>query len=193
MTSQEMELQVLLKELEHADKQISSFMELQMKILGVVFTLLAATLGLLFTNKVGIKLEPQNIAILLVIISVVGSFGVMQSIINYGISLGYMHNKQDFISPRLKDLIKLKELPLQAVTAFESSPAKAPVLFATATVAAGIAVLNAVVLWQAWGKAGDEFSTKIYISLAGLLLISTLVCQALIGKAMKKIGISHKK
>lgn len=189
VTDKEFEFQVLLKELDHADKQISAFMDLQMKVLGVVFTILAASLGLLLSTAPDKALTPHNLAKLLVVISVVGSFGVIQSTINYGIALGYMHNKVHFIAPRLQRLIGLDQPPLQAVTAFQESPARVPVLLATLGLAAGILALNTGVLWSAWNLAAENSLTQMLVGGAALLIGFTALCQFMTWRAMKRIGI----
>jgi hypothetical protein len=189
VTDKEFEFQVLLKELDHADKQISAFMDLQMKILGVVFTILAASLGLLLSTAPDKALTPHNLAKLLVVISAVGSFGVIQSTINYGIALGYMHNKLHFIAPRLQRLIGLAQPPLQAVTAFQESPARVPVLLATLGLAAGIFALNGGVLWSAWDLVAKNSLTQMLVMGAVLLIIFAAMCQFMTWRAMKRIGI----
>ena len=187
----EFEFQILVKELEHADKQISSYMDLQMKILGVVFTLLAASLGILFSTKTGQTLTQENVSVVLGVISLLSSFGFLQTVINYGIALGYMYYKQCNIAPRLQRQIGLSDTPLQAITAFQQSPARLPVMIAMSVMSVCIFTLNAGILYYAWCNATGHILIKGFIIFAAVILLLTVLCQAFIGMAMKKIGIIH--
>ncbi len=186
MTEPEMEFQLLVKELEHADRQIGSYLDLQMKILGFVFTFLVGCLGFLVAGKAeGL----ENLPRLLVIASAVGSFGVLQSSINYGIALGYIYNKERWLSPRLQRLLKLTERPLYAVRAFQTSPARLPVFLSTFVVALGVDVLNAVLLFEALSSRGIGTTTRFLAIAATALLAVVVVVQALMGLAMARAGV----
>jgi hypothetical protein len=188
-TDKEFEFQVLLKELDHADKQIGSYMDLQIKILAVVFAILSASLGFLITTDAG-KLTPHNVAKLLVVVSVVSSLAVIQSTIYYGIALGYIHCKVQSIAPRLQRLIGLSEPPLQALNAFRQSPTRGPVLLSTAIFFAGILALNAAALGFAWSLVAAGAQTKWLIGGAAVLIIASIACKVMTYGAMKQVGIS---
>lgn len=185
-----MHFELLMKELEHADRQIGSYMDLQMKILALVFAFLGASLGLLLSTEKDRALTPQGTAKLLIIASAVASFGVLQSSINYGTALAYMHNKTHFIAPRIKVLLQLQEMPLPAIRAFRESPASPPVLLATLILAVGLAALNAGLLIIAWQKATRFSVTWWLIGGAALLLVSVIVVQIQMGRAMNSTGIA---
>ena len=72
MVEKDMEFQVILKELDHADRQIASYLDLQMKILGFVFAFLGTSVGLTLVTEAGKALQPDSLAKLLAIISAVG-------------------------------------------------------------------------------------------------------------------------
>src|SRR6185295_6769344 len=105
MPEHEMEFQLLLGEVEHANQQIGGYMDLQVKILGSLFSALGVGLGLLFA--VGKTVSSVATAKVLVALSLVASFGVIQSSISYGIALGYMHYKTFILAPKLRELLKL--------------------------------------------------------------------------------------
>jgi len=189
MTEKEMELQVLLKELDHADNQISSYLDLQIKTLGLVFTVLAASLGLLLASNQADAISPHNLAKLLVIIASTASFGVLQSSVNYGIALGYMYGKSTSIAPRIQKLLALAERPLRALESFRESPSRIPVFLATAVLAVGIVVLEVGLLSYAWRLSAPESLTRWAVRAAFVLLVAVVVCQILIADAMRKIGL----
>jgi hypothetical protein len=193
MTDSELHFQLLTKELDHADKQISAYMDQQMKILGFVFAFLGTSMGLFLTVRTGDGLSPQNLASLLVLASGVGSFGVLQSVINYGIALGYMYDKECYIATRFQKLLNLNERPLFAVRAFRESPAQIPVLLSTLVIAVGVDVLNAAILWAAFHTGALGTITCILgIGAVGLLGFVVFV-QVRTGRAMRTIGIASAK
>lgn len=188
--SENLEFDLLVKELEHADKQISAYMDLQMKILGFVFTVLAAATGLLLSTKVGERLDSRGLAQLLILVSAVGSFGVLQSSVNYGIALGYIYNKECYLAPRFQKLLMLPEKPLYAVRAFRASPARPPVMFSTLVVAIGIDVLNVALLRRVFMTRDLGGVTKGLAIAAAILVGLVAVTQVWIGLAMKKTGVA---
>ncbi len=190
MDTREMEFQVIMKELDHADTQIQSYMDLQMKILGVVFTFLGGILGLLLSTKVTDGTRHQDLAKLLIIASSLGSFGVLQSSIVYGTVIGYIYGKVHLIAPRLARLLDLKEAPLLAVRAFRESPAMLPVMLATGALALGISALNLGVIWSALRLATSGSLTQ-YLGLGALALFAVvIVVQVQMALAMRAVGVA---
>ena len=109
MTNAEAELQVLLSEKEHADKQISSYLELQLKLLAFLLGAGSAALGFVFAKGEKI-LEPREIAIVILVTCVAGCVVMLQSVVTYGIALGYIHYKKSTLVPRLNVLFALQPL-----------------------------------------------------------------------------------
>ncbi len=188
----EMEFQIIIKELDHADRQIESYMDLQTKILGVVFTFLGVILGLLLSKVTKVE-NPQDLAKLLIVASALGSFGVLQSTIAYGSVIGYIYGKVHLIAPRLVKLLDLKETPLLAVRAFRESPAMRPVLLSTGVLAVGISALNAGVLWSALRVAASGSLTQYLAVGASTLLAAVLVIQVQMALAMRSVGVASRK
>lgn len=190
MNEKEMEFQLLVKELEHADGQVSSYLDLQMKILGLVFTVLAAGVGLLLTSRPDEAMSANNLAKLLTIAAAVASFAVLQSSITYGIALGYMHAKVSNLAPRFQRLLSLSEPPLQAVLAFQSSPSRLPVFLATIVLAVGLVGLELALLGIAWRLTTPGSLTRWFVRAGFALLVAVVACQVLIGAAMRKVGLA---
>ena len=191
MDTTEMEFQIIMKELDHADRQIQSYMDLQMKILGVAFTFLGGILGLLLSKATGVA-NPQDLAKLLIVASALGSFGVLQSSIVYGTVIGYIYGKVHLIAPRLVRLLNLKETPLLAVRAFRESPAMLPVILATGVLAVGISALNVGVLWSAL-RLATSWSLTQYLALgASALLAAVIVIQVQMALAMRAVGVASR-
>ena len=189
MEDKSMEFQLILKELDHADRQIASYLDLQMKILGLVFAFLGTSIGLTLVTEAGKALTPGSLATLLTVISAVGSVGVLQSSINYGIALSYMNSKGTYISSRLQRLLNLQERPLTAIEAFRDGPARRPVMFATAVLGFGILALNAGILTFAWSSLSNDKGSLWFAVLATGLLSGSVVAQLLMRRAMKAVGV----
>ena len=80
----EQELRVLMSEKEQADRQIGAYLELQVKVHTVIFTAAAVAAGWIFAQHEGAvaSMDVRGAAILA--LAFLGSFAVLQGIINFG-------------------------------------------------------------------------------------------------------------
>jgi hypothetical protein len=182
----EREFQLLLAETEHANKQIGSYMDLQIKLIGFLFSALGAFVAILFAAS----LSSSNMAKAFLTISLIASFGVFQTAITYGTALSYIGYKAKILAPRLKELLQLGYQPLEAVRAFTSAGVSRAVFFSTCFVMAGITFLNLCLLRYCWELAGDnEGGIKFGIIVALIWVVGTVVAQILMGRALQRIGV----
>ena len=187
MTPEEVELQILLSEKEHADKQIGSYLELQLKLLAFLLGAGSAGLGFVFARGDQL-LKPAEIAIVILVACAAGCVVMLQSIVTYGIALGYIYYKKSILGPRLVTLFRLPASPLLAVRSFTESPARLPVFLASAFLTAVHAIATAALLVYA---AGIAFMTKatywMFVACWALLAV-TIMCEVLLAGSMKKVG-----
>jgi hypothetical protein len=182
MDATEIELQILLSEKEHANHQISSYVELQLKLVAFFFGAGSAALGFLLT-KGAEALTPEEKATVILVGCVAGCIVMLQSVITYGIVLGSIHYKKAIPGPRLGILANLPGSPLLAVKSFTSSPARIPVFFAAALLnllhMVGTASLLVWVEDQApnWALAG-----------CWGLVVLTVIIELLMARAMKMVA-----
>lgn len=120
--SAEKELEILLSEKEQADKQIGSYMDLQLKVHTVIFTAAAVAAGWIFAqSKAGQPPSPEVRGAAALTLAYLGSFAILQGTITYGIVLGYIRYKHFVVGRRMQDLLELKRNPLVAMQAISSS------------------------------------------------------------------------
>lgn len=185
------EFKLLLAETEHANKQIGSYMGVQMKLLGVLFSALGAFVAILFAAEDKVALSNSNLAKAFLAISLIASFGVFQTAISYGTALSYIGYKARRLAPRFKALLRLNYQPLDSIRAFNSGGVSRAVLFSTCFLMAGITFLNLLLLRYCWKLAGEgEPGIKCGIVVAWIWVVGTVIAQILVGCAMKNIGVA---
>ncbi len=72
MNVEDQQFEILIHEIEHADRQISSYMALQLKIVGIIFSALAISIGWIFSQKRG--LCDSELSVILIIILFINTF-----------------------------------------------------------------------------------------------------------------------
>jgi hypothetical protein len=185
MDKVEAELNILMSEKEHADKQIGSYLELQVKVHTFIFTAAAAAAaGWIFARKEGDLSSPEVRSAAVLVLAFLGSFAILQGIIVYGIVLGYIRYKNKVVGNRIKDLLGLDRNPLMALQAIASSSSNRIVM--TSSIFGGVFLLGisggllgyAFLLWQ------DARARN------GLLLGGLLVCAILwLGILISGLGL----
>lgn len=115
MDKVEQELRILLSEKEQADRQIGSYLELQVKVQTVIFTAAAVAGGWLFAQQ---KSTPPTVEVrgaAVLTLAFLGCISTLQGIVNYGIVLGYIRYKHLKVGDRMGKLLDLKQNPLAAL------------------------------------------------------------------------------
>jgi hypothetical protein len=98
-------LQVLLAEQKHIDAQIETMMDLQIKMLAVLFPALAVAAGWIFSSKDKPPLSPDAQGGALIILIAAMCFGILLSVICYSISAEYSRYKSQVLGPHLERLL----------------------------------------------------------------------------------------
>jgi hypothetical protein len=174
----EQELRVLMSEKEQADRQIGAYLELQVKVHTVIFTAAAVAAGWIFAQHEGAvaSMDVRGAAILA--LAFLGSFAVLQGIINYGIVLGYIRYKYMVVGRRIQELLKLERNPLAALRAIAFSSSNRMVTIAS--IFGGVFMLGA-----SGGLLGYGISIRTSVSstlfpgglvACALLWLGTLIC-----------------
>ena len=121
MDKVEAELNILMSEKEQADKQIGSYLELQVKVHTFIFTAAAAAAGWIFAQNKGGLSSPEVRGAAVLALAFLGSFAILQGITVYGIVLGYIRYKNLVIGNRMKILLGLDRNPLMALQVIANS------------------------------------------------------------------------
>ncbi len=98
-------LQVLLGEQKHIDAQIETMMDLQIKLLAVLFPAVAAAAGWLFGTDEKHILSPIAQGEVLLVLIAVMCFGILLSVICYSLSAEYSRYKSDVLGPRFQQVL----------------------------------------------------------------------------------------
>lgn len=200
MTSEqqkEKECQLLLAETEHVNKQISGYMGLQIKLLAFVFAAFGGGLGLLFaTSDKEISVDrPLKI---LVVLSLLGSFAILQTVITYGVVLTNIDYKTHVLGPKWQAILGLRYAPLDAAAWYGRSPVKKPTIIATIFLVFGAALANlALVTYlgiEGFGRnCADEMKYEWGVRLAvvatGAMAVATVVSLFFLRPAMNAVGL----
>jgi hypothetical protein len=187
MNPAETELQVLLSEKEHADRQIASYTELQLKLLAFLFGVGSVVLGLIFAT--GDKKLPEGSApVVIIVASIAGCIVMLQSVLTYGIALGYIHYKKAMLAPRLVELAQLPTMPPLTVQSYRSSPARLPVFLASALLAVLHLVGTSGLLVYAASQSCPTTAMVFIFSATWALLVITAGLEVLLALAMKAVA-----
>lgn len=187
MTKEEAEFQVLMSEKEHADKQISSYLELQLKLLAFLLGTGSAVLGFVFA-KGDKSLKPPEIAVIILVACFAGCVLMLQSVVTYGIALGYIHYKKATLAPRLRDLFLLGHEPALSVKSFGDSPARYPVFMASGALALVHALATSALLTYASYLVSAKRVIVASFVACWVLLIITLAIEVALARAMREVG-----
>jgi hypothetical protein len=185
----EKEFQLLLAETEYANKQIGSYMGVQMKLLGILFPAIGAIIAVLFATEKDPVLSELNTAKALLTLSLIGSFGILQTSITYGSTLTYMHYKNKVLGPRLEALLKLGYKPLSTIDSFVKTGVSDAVFFATYLATLGITLLNFGLLCYCWRLAQCERGLRLAIGVGFAGVIGSIAAQVRTRQAIKAVGL----
>jgi len=181
---------LLLSEKEHADRQIGSYLELQLKMMAFLFSALvvAAGLGLGGGSKAGIT--PSQTGVTLLIVVFIGIFAILQSVIMYGIVLGYIRYKQMVIGRSLKEVLGLTANPLQALPTISRASSNTVVLGASFLLGGGITAGTVILLVAALRSALQAASPALIagVSACALLLLGAVACFIALIRAMAQLA-----
>jgi len=156
------QFELLMSEKEQADKQIGSYLELQLKLHGVIFTAAAVGAGWAFAKGSGeFSAVPEVRATAALTVAVVAIFAVLQTTVNYGIALGYIRYKHRVVGRRLQALLHLQGNPLAALRTISASRSNSAVMLASVASSllllsgsAGLIVYSGVAVSEMRGMSG---------------------------------------
>jgi hypothetical protein len=186
------EFELLLAEADHSDEQIGSYMGLQTKQLGILFPAIGAIIAAVFAAKDGV-LSDQNAAKALLTLSLIGSFGILQTSITYGSTLTYMHYKNEVLGPKLKALLNLHYKPLSIIDSFVKTGVNGAVFFATYFATLGITLLNFGLLCYCWHLAHCERGLQLAIGAGFAGVIGSIAALVRTRQAIKAVHLLSSK
>lgn len=188
-TEKEKEFELLLSEANYADKQIGSFMGVQTKLLGILFPAIGAVIAVVFATEKDHGLSEPNTVKALLTLSLIGSFGILQTSIIYGSTLTYMHHKNKVLGPRLEALLKLNYQPLSTLDSFVNTGVSGAVFFSTYLATLGITLLNFGLLCYCWSLAHCEWGLRFAVGVGFAGVISSVAAQVRTRQAIKAVGL----
>jgi len=173
--------ELLMSEKEQADKQIGSYLELQLKLHTVMFTGAAVGAGWAFAKGGGgFASEPEVRATAALTVAVVAIFAVLQAAANYGIVLGYIRYKHQVIGRQLQALLHLTSNPLSALRTIGASRSNSVVMLASVSGgllffggSAGLIAYSGLALRETGGVAGMLGLAVVTCSLFWLVAAGT--------------------
>lgn len=188
-TEREKEFELLLAETDYANKQIGSYMGVQMKLLGILFPVIGTIIAAVFAAEKNDVLSKESTATALLTLSLIGSFGILQTSITYGSTLTYMHYKNKFLAPKLQALLDLRYQPLATIDSFVETGVSDAVFFATYFATVGITVLNFFLLCYCLILANCDTGLMLAIGLGFAGVIGSYLAQVRTHRAIKAVGL----
>jgi hypothetical protein len=185
----EKEFALLLAEAEYADKQIGNYQGIQTKQLGILFPAIGAVVAVVFAAEKEAGLSPTNTAMVLLTLSFIGSFGILQTAITYGSILPYVHYKNEVLGPKLKSLLNLSYKPYTVIDSFANTGGSGAVFFATYFATLGVTLLNFGLLCYCWRLAHCEQGLRFAIGLGFAGVIGSFVALLRTHKAIVRVGL----
>jgi len=131
---------VLMKEKEYVDKQISSNLAANLKIISFVVGAVVTGVGWLASSK---HLDPRNVTVILLALVIFSGIGSMVGSIYNGFTFGFIAYKSLYLDPLFRDLIGLDFNPLRTSAFISSQPSRLPIILGTI----GSAVLQLLLSW----------------------------------------------
>ena len=121
--------QVLVKEKEYIDSQISANLEANIKILGAVATAVVAGLGWVFSKDTSI--QPHQVVAILLALVTLSSFGSLIGTIFNGFAFGYIAYKALYLGRLFRHLCNIGFNPLLTSGYFSATPGQKPIIVGT--------------------------------------------------------------
>jgi hypothetical protein len=184
---QEIALRVLLSEKEHADRQISGYLELQLKLIAFIFGAAGAVLSLAFA-KLADRPSASELGYICAFLSVGSSLVSLQSTITYGIALNYIRYKQRDIMPDLRAMSGFDSHSLNAVAGFIDGPSRIPVLYATAAVSALHPLASLGLLVYGAERMCPSLAKAATLTFGAVAFLCSLAGSVVLAQAMKKVS-----
>jgi hypothetical protein len=175
---------LLLNEKDHVDGQISSFLDLQIKILTFLFAALAAAFGWIFRD--GATASPNEAkALILVGTAISACFGILLSIGTYAAAQAYIYYKTVVLGATFQEILRLREPPF-ATRLWSQSPGGKVLSVATGLLWLLVFLFTVWLLAAAWYFGTKLAHVLVLISVA--LLMLTLGAAALLARSIRITG-----
>lgn len=172
-------LELLLKEKEHVDAQISRNLQANVQIMGAVVAALVAGLGWTFSKSGPLEAE-QAKAVMLALVTLT-SFGAFIGGTFNGFAFGYIAYKTCYLGPLFQKLLRLQFNPQLTSAYVGTTPAQWAILFSTAASGGAQTLLSwGLFLWAySWppdnpaGTASFGVPTGAFWAVGVILLLAT--------------------
>jgi hypothetical protein len=179
----EQRFQLFMSEKEFADSQIGSFFDLHVKVLtflGAAFILL----GWLYSDKPK-QVDDPAIGFIALAVVVVGCSVILQAVVLYGSSLGYLEYKITTLSREFARMLSLDDMPFTTFRDWRWSSTQPPVSLSAIALFIMHLVASSILLCVAWSYGRKiEFFSLAVIGTAVYLAV-TLCAEVLMFRAIR--------
>jgi len=190
-SSRELALRVLLAEKEYLDGRITAVLDLQTKINGIVLPSLTLVGGWLVAGPDHGAVNPSLRSIGLLAIVAVFCAVNLQTVINWLIGAGNIHQKIVILEGRLRSVLDLPDQPLITFNGWATGPIRSSLGLAGLLLSLLQISLCVFALLVASASAQGSVGLRTAIIAAWLLLLATIVCQIIAARATARILRPH--
>lgn len=190
-SSRELALRVLLAEKEYLDGRITAVLDLQTKINGIVLPSLTLVGGWVVAGPDHGAVNPSLRSIGLLVIVVVFCAVNLQTVINWLIGAGNIHQKIVILEGRLRSVLDLPDQPLITFNGWATGPIRSSLGLAGLLLSLLQISLCVFALLVASANAQGSVGLRTAIIASWLLLLATIVCQIIAARATARILRPH--
>lgn len=189
MSVEDNKFKLLMSEKDFADSQIGGFFELQVKVLAFL-SATVVLLGWLYSDKAA---SSTNVPIIAVVLVVIDCSVLLQGIIMYASSLGYLEYKITTLNREFAQSLGLRHPPFTSFWAWKNSCTRPPVAVAVfASLAMHIGV-NGILLHVAGKNPYPIPSFHYIVAAAAIYLAITCLAEGLVINAQRRLMLQEEK
>lgn len=190
MDTDEKRFQLLMSEKSFADGQIGSFFDLQVKVL----TFLGASivlLGWIYSEKA--TPARANLPVIAIALVVIGCSVLLQGVVMYGSSLGYLEHKMTTLNEEFARILSQETPPFTAFWTWRNSCTQPPVALSVLALFAMHVIVNSVLLYIAGNYPGRSASFHVSVAATAVYLATTCVAEGLLLRAQEQLMLQQHK
>jgi hypothetical protein len=184
MDREEKYFELLLSEKSLADKMVSEYADLNLKVFGM-FGVGGALLSWLFSKDAGNWSTSVGVACIAIMIA---SCGIMaQGVNTYALTLGYVQYRNEYLNEAFRDLLGRTEHPIQAVERWMAGAAPRPTMIANVLIGILHGVTCVALLLIAAYCFGHTWWALVALALSWCVLVATAVTEIELFRAMARV------
>jgi hypothetical protein len=186
-SSRELALRVLLAEKDYLDGRITAVLDLQTKINGIVLPALTLAGGWVVAGPNHSVVNPALRSVGLLAIVAVFCAVNLQTVINWLIGVGNIHQKIIILEGRMRSVLDLPDQPLITFNGWATGPIRSSLGLAGLLLSILQTSLCVFALLVAYENTQGNIGLRVAIAAAWLLLLATISCQVIGARAAASI------